>query len=164
MYAMGDDRNPFSESLDTLADLVVTFIADLTRAAAAVSLPTAVVQPPIPVVKGSDASRSLMVHPSRPIAIPPAPVLTVESVLWAVRRDRVKSARIRQLMAARQELRHARCAFRLRRSCPPPTTAGTTAAAGSGAAGGRASLGTKRPHPASTSLTRRLGHSHSVSR
>jgi len=78
MYGFGDDKNPYTETVDMLEDLVIHFIGDIA-------------------LKAMEVGRSGRV--------------TVEDVMYLVRRDPRKYSRVRDLLSMNEELKKARKAF-----------------------------------------------------
>lgn len=78
MYGFGDDRNPFTESVDLLEDLVIEFITEITH-------------------KASEVGKSGKVQ--------------TEDIIFLVRKDQRKYARVRDLLVMNEELKKARKAF-----------------------------------------------------
>ncbi|GBP39438.1 Transcription initiation factor TFIID subunit 13 [Eumeta japonica] len=78
MYGFGDDRNPYTESVDFLEDLVIEFITDFTH-------------------KAMEVGRTGRVQ--------------VEDIIFLVRKDPRKYARVKDLLTMNEELKKARKAF-----------------------------------------------------
>ncbi|CRK90831.1 CLUMA_CG004521, isoform A [Clunio marinus] len=75
---LGDDQNPYTESVDLLEDLVIEFITEITH-------------------KASEIGRTGRVQ--------------VEDIIFLVRKDQRKYARVRDLLTMNEELKKARKAF-----------------------------------------------------
>jgi transcription initiation factor TFIID subunit 13 len=75
---VGDDQNPYTESVDLLEDLVIEFITEITH-------------------KASEIGRTGRVQ--------------VEDIIFLVRKDQRKYARVRDLLTMNEELKKARKAF-----------------------------------------------------
>lgn len=80
MYGFGDDRNPYTESVDLLEDLVIKYITEMTR-------------------KAMEVGRSGKI--------------TVDDIMYLVRRDPRKHARVKDLLLMNEELKKSRKAFDL---------------------------------------------------
>ncbi|XP_043228288.1 transcription initiation factor TFIID subunit 13-like isoform X1 [Amphibalanus amphitrite] len=78
MYGFGDDRNPYTESVDLLEDLVIEFITQMTQ-------------------RAMEVGRNGRVQ--------------VEDIMYLVRKDPRKYARVRDLLSMNEELKKARKAF-----------------------------------------------------
>ena len=78
MYGFGDDRNPYTESVELLEDLVFKYINDTTR-------------------KAMDVGRTGKI--------------TVEDIMYLIRKDKRKCGRIRELLLMNEELKKSRKAF-----------------------------------------------------
>lgn len=78
MYGFGDDRNPYTETVELVEDLVLQYIAETTRKAMAV---------------GKSGK------------------ITVEDVMYLVRKDPRKHARVKELLLMNEELKNSRKAF-----------------------------------------------------
>nr|CAG4641370.1 EOG090X0JQT [Eulimnadia texana] len=78
MFGFGDDRNPYTESVDFLEDLVIEFITETTH-------------------KAMDTGRTGRVQ--------------VEDIVFLVRTDQRKYARVKDLLTMNEELKKARKAF-----------------------------------------------------
>lgn len=78
MYGFGDDKNPFTESVDLLEDLVIEFITETTH-------------------KAMEIGRTGRVQ--------------VEDIIFLVRKDPRKYARVKDLLTMNEELKKARRAF-----------------------------------------------------
>uniref|UniRef100_T1JNQ0 Transcription initiation factor TFIID subunit 13 n=1 Tax=Strigamia maritima TaxID=126957 RepID=T1JNQ0_STRMM len=78
MYGFGDDRNPYTESVDILEDLVIEFIIEMTH-------------------KAMEVGRTGRVQ--------------VEDIVFLVRKDQRKFARVKDLLTMNEELKKARKAF-----------------------------------------------------
>lgn len=78
MYGFGDDQNPYTETVDMLEDLVISFIANI-------------------VLQALEIGRVGRV--------------TVEDVMYLVRGDPRKYARVKDLLSMNEELKRARKAF-----------------------------------------------------
>lgn len=78
MYGFGDDRNPYTESVELLEDLVLKYINETTR-------------------KAMDVGRTGKI--------------TVEDVMYLIRKDKRKCARVKELLLMNEELKKSRKAF-----------------------------------------------------
>lgn len=78
MYGFGDDKNPYTESVDLLEDLVIEFITEMTH-------------------KAMEIGRTGRVQ--------------VEDIIFLVRKDPRKYARVKDLLTMNEELKKARKAF-----------------------------------------------------
>lgn len=78
MYGFGDDQNPYTETVDMLEDLVISFIGSI-------------------VLQALEIGRVGRV--------------TVEDVMYLVRQDPRKYARVKDLLSMNEELKRARKAF-----------------------------------------------------
>ncbi|KAH9426444.1 Transcription initiation factor TFIID subunit 13 [Dermatophagoides pteronyssinus] len=78
MYGFGDDQNPYTETVDMLEDLVISFIGHIA-------------------LEALEIGRTGRV--------------TVEDVMYLVRRDQRKYARVKDLLSMNEELKRARKAF-----------------------------------------------------
>ncbi|XP_036320796.1 transcription initiation factor TFIID subunit 13 isoform X1 [Rhagoletis pomonella] len=78
MYGFGDDKNPYTESVDLLEDLVIEFITEMTH-------------------KAMEIGRTGRVQ--------------VEDIIFLVRKDLRKYARVKDLLTMNEELKKARKAF-----------------------------------------------------
>lgn len=78
MYGFGDDRNPYTESVDILEDAVIDFLVDMTQ-------------------KAMEMGRTGRVQ--------------VEDIVFLVRKDNRKYARVKDLLTMNEELKKARKAF-----------------------------------------------------
>ena len=78
MYGFGDDQNPYTESVDMLEDLVISYITEV-------------------ICKAMDVGKSGRVQ--------------VEDVMYLVRADAKKCARVKDLLSMNEELKRARKAF-----------------------------------------------------
>lgn len=78
MYGFGDDRNPYTESVELLEDLVLKYINETTR-------------------KAMDVGRTGKI--------------TVEDIMYLIRKDKRKCARVRELLLMNEELKKSRKAF-----------------------------------------------------
>lgn len=78
MYGFGDDKNPFTESVDLLEDLVIEFITETTH-------------------RAMEIGRTGRVQ--------------VEDIVFLVRKDARKYARVKDLLTMNEELKRARKAF-----------------------------------------------------
>uniref|UniRef100_A0A1B0AH71 Transcription initiation factor TFIID subunit 13 n=1 Tax=Glossina pallidipes TaxID=7398 RepID=A0A1B0AH71_GLOPL len=78
MYGFGDDKNPYTESVDLLEDLVIEFITEMTH-------------------KAMEIGRTGRVQ--------------VEDIIFLVRKDARKYARVKDLLTMNEELKKARKAF-----------------------------------------------------
>lgn len=78
MYGFGDDRNPYTESVELLEDLVLKYINETTR-------------------KAMDVGRTGKI--------------TVDDIMYLIRRDKRKCARVKELLLMNEELKKSRKAF-----------------------------------------------------
>lgn len=78
MYGFGDDKNPYTESVEVLEELVLMYITDTTRKA---------------------AKRSSKI--------------TVDDIMYLVRKDKRKCNRVKELLVMNEELKKSRKAFDL---------------------------------------------------
>nr|CAG4645277.1 EOG090X0JQT [Leptodora kindtii] len=78
MFGFGDDRNPYTESVDLLEDLVIEYITEMTH-------------------KSMETGRTGRVQ--------------VEDIVFLVRKDSRKYARVKDLLTMNEELKKARKAF-----------------------------------------------------
>lgn len=78
MYGFGDDRNPYTESVELLEDLVLKYINETTR-------------------KAMDVGRTGKI--------------TVEDIMYLIRKDKRKCARVKELLLMNEELKKSRKAF-----------------------------------------------------
>ena len=78
MYGFGDDQNPYTETVDMLEDLVISFIGHIA-------------------LEALEIGRTGRV--------------TVEDVMYLVRRDQRKYSRVKDLLSMNEELKRARKAF-----------------------------------------------------
>lgn len=78
MYGFGDDKNPYTESVDLLEDIVIEFITEMTH-------------------KAMEIGRTGRVQ--------------VEDIIFLVRKDQRKYARVKDLLTMNEELKKARKAF-----------------------------------------------------
>lgn len=78
MYGFGDDRNPYTESVELLEDLVLKYINDTTR-------------------KAMDVGRTGKI--------------TVDDIMFLIRKDKRKCARVKELLLMNEELKKSRKAF-----------------------------------------------------
>lgn len=78
MYGFGDDKNPYTESVDLLEDLVIEFITEMTH-------------------RAMEIGRTGRVQ--------------VEDIIFLVRKDARKYARVKDLLTMNEELKKARKAF-----------------------------------------------------
>lgn len=78
MYGFGDDRNPYTESVELLEDLVLKYINDTTR-------------------KAMDVGRTGKI--------------TVDDIMYLIRNDKRKCARVKELLLMNEELKRSRKAF-----------------------------------------------------
>lgn len=78
MYGFGDDKNPYTESVDLLEDLVIEFITEMTH-------------------RAMEIGRTGRVQ--------------VEDIIFMVRKDPRKYARVKDLLIMNEELKKARKAF-----------------------------------------------------
>lgn len=78
MYGFGDDRNPYTESVELLEDLVLKYINEMTR-------------------KAMDVGRTGKI--------------TVEDIMYLIRKDKRKCARVKELLLMNEELKKSRKAF-----------------------------------------------------
>ncbi|RXG55926.1 Transcription initiation factor TFIID subunit 13 [Armadillidium vulgare] len=83
MYGFGDDQNPYTESVDLLEDLVLEFITQMVCK--------------LQTQKAMEVGRSGRVQ--------------VEDILYLVRKDKRKYARVHDLLNMNEELKKARKAF-----------------------------------------------------
>lgn len=80
MYGFGDDKNPYTESVELLEELVLKYIIDTTRKA---------------------------------INIKRTGRLTVEDIMYLIRKDKRKCDRVKELLLMNEELKKSRKAFDL---------------------------------------------------
>lgn len=80
MYGFGDDKNPYTESVDLLEELVLKYVADTTRQA---------------------------------ISVKKSNKITVDDIMYLVRRDKRKCDRVKELLVMNEELKKSRKAFDL---------------------------------------------------
>ncbi|XP_071134865.1 transcription initiation factor TFIID subunit 13-like [Mytilus edulis] len=78
MYGFGDDRNPYTESVDILEDLVIEFLTEMTK-------------------KAMEVGRTGRI--------------SVEDIIFLIRKDPKKYSRVKELLTMNEELRKARKAF-----------------------------------------------------
>lgn len=78
MYGFGDDKNPYTESVDMLEDMVIEFITEMTH-------------------RAMEIGRTGRVQ--------------VEDIIFLVRKDARKYARVKDLLTMNEELKKARKAF-----------------------------------------------------
>lgn len=78
MYGFGDDRNPYTESVELLEDLVLKYINETTR-------------------KAMDVGRTGKI--------------AVDDIMYLIRKDRRKCARVKELLLMNEELKKSRKAF-----------------------------------------------------
>lgn len=78
MYGFGDDRNPYTETVELLEDLVLKYITETTRKA---------------------------------IEVGKSGKITVDDVMYLVRRDPRKHTRVKELLLMNEELKKSRKAF-----------------------------------------------------
>jgi len=78
MYGFGDDKNPYTESVDLIEDLVIQYITEVTQKAMEIGKPGRV---------------------------------AVEDIMFYVKRDSRKYARVKDLLSMNEELKKARKAF-----------------------------------------------------
>lgn len=78
MYGFGDDRNPYTESVELLEDLVLKYINEMTR-------------------KAMDVGRTGKI--------------TVDDIMYLIRKDKRKCARVKELLLMNEELKKSRKAF-----------------------------------------------------
>ncbi|CAG0921682.1 unnamed protein product [Notodromas monacha] len=83
MYGFGDDQNPYTESVDFLEDLVIQYIAETVSF--------------YQTQKAAEVGRHGKV--------------AVEDIVYLVRRDARKYARVKDLLSMNEELKKARKAF-----------------------------------------------------
>lgn len=89
MYGYGDDSAPLKETVDLVEDIALQYMTDTVHAAMAAA---AARHPTTATASGSGKRDELR----------------LEDVMWAVRRDARKVARIQELMRRQQEIRDAR--------------------------------------------------------
>lgn len=80
MYGFGDDKNPYTESVEVLEELVLMYVTDTTRKA----------------VNNKRSSK-----------------ITVDDIMYLVRRDKRKCDRVKELLLMNEELKKSRKAFDL---------------------------------------------------
>lgn len=78
MYGFGDDRNPYTESVELLEDLVLKYINETTR-------------------KAMDVGRTGKIN--------------VDDIMFLIKRDKRKCARVKELLLMNEELKKSRKAF-----------------------------------------------------
>ncbi|XP_034099132.1 transcription initiation factor TFIID subunit 13 [Drosophila sulfurigaster albostrigata] len=78
MFGFGDDKNPYTETVDLLEDLVIEYIAETTH-------------------RAMEIGRTGRVQ--------------VEDIIFLVRKDQRKYARVKDLLTMNEELKKARKAF-----------------------------------------------------
>lgn len=80
MYGFGDDKNPYTESVEVLEELVLMYVTETTR-------------------KAINNKRSGKI--------------TVEDIMFLVRKDKRKCDRVKELLLMNEELKKSRKAFDL---------------------------------------------------
>uniref|UniRef100_A0A6G1SLH0 Transcription initiation factor TFIID subunit 13 n=1 Tax=Aceria tosichella TaxID=561515 RepID=A0A6G1SLH0_9ACAR len=80
MYGFGDDKNPYTESVELLEELVLKYITDTTR-------------------KAMNIKRTGR--------------LTVDDIMYLIRKDKRKCDRVKELLLMNEELKKSRKAFDL---------------------------------------------------
>lgn len=100
MYGFGDDQNPYTESVDLLEDLVVEFIIETTHRSVKVLF-----------IRHSISINASFSSPSRAMEIGRTGRVQVEDIVFLVRKDPRKYARVKDLLIMNEELKRARKAF-----------------------------------------------------
>lgn len=80
MYGFGDDKNPYTESVEVLEELTLKYIKETTR-------------------KAMDIKKTSKI--------------TVDDIMYLIRKDKRKCARVKELLTMNEELKRSRKAFDL---------------------------------------------------
>jgi len=80
MYGFGDDKNPYTESVEVLEELALKYIKETTRKA---------------------------------IDIKKTNKITVDDIMYLIRKDKRKCDRVKELLVMNEELKRSRKAFDL---------------------------------------------------
>lgn len=102
MYGFGDDQNPYTESVDLLEDLVIEFITDMVCC-----------HPVVNHICRSDLflNPRLSFQTHKGMEIGRTGRVQVEDIVFLVRKDQRKYARVKDLLTMNEELKKARKAF-----------------------------------------------------
>lgn len=92
LYGYGDDRNPYTETVDFLEDLVIEFINEMTHKSMEIGRP------------GRLQVGLCLQHAARCR-------IQVEDIIFLVRKQPRMFARVRELLTMNEELKKARKAF-----------------------------------------------------
>lgn len=98
MYGFGDDQNPYTESVDIIEDLVIEFITEMTHK---YRFKSSVLQ----------LYRTIKWVFFRAMEIGRTGRVQVEDIVFLVRKDARKYARVKDLLTMNEELKRARKAF-----------------------------------------------------
>ena len=103
MYGFGDDQNPYTESVDFLEDLVIEFITDMVGLISKITFPLLVLKHCQNIISILQTHKAMDIGKSGRVQ--------VEDIMYLVRKDKRKYARVKELLSMNEELKKARKAF-----------------------------------------------------
>lgn len=107
MYGFGDDQNPYTESVDFLEDLVIEFIIETTHRSVMKMIR---IEYSICCTSGKKNSHA-KIYFFRAMEVGRTGRVQVEDIIFLVRKDPRKYARVKDLLTMNEELKKARKAF-----------------------------------------------------